>query len=153
MSNDRLVDFHPLPKGLYRGRKFRRLGTSAKLLLLIAHQFADDTEADGIVSDADFPILAGYAGLPPSCVDEAIAQMRAVGLLAATETADDFALVDFRGLSPEALARNRERGREKQRKRRAQQSDHQMYPGDNPRNTPGDNPGEFHDQEGEGDRE
>lgn len=118
MGNDQLKAFHPVPRGLHRDRRFRPLGSLAKLLLLEAHMFADDTESDGVLSESDLVAVAGLAGVPVMGIGATVQELLDSTLLATQSGNSLYSLTDFRGLSAEAHERNREKGREKMRRRR-----------------------------------
>ncbi len=113
MSGDRrLRSFHPIPAGLYRDRRYRRLSLTARVLLLDAHMLADDAEADGLVTTSDFSGLAGFGGIPLPDVAPAMDEMLDVGLLT-EEGGGEYLLTEFRGLSHERREELREGARQR----------------------------------------
>lgn len=131
MTNARLADFHPLPKGLARDRRYRRLSLAAARLLVDAHMTADETESDGLLDVAEFASLAALARIPASEVDGALAELVTAGFLA-LGAGDEYHITDFRGLSHEVRERHREAAREKKQRQRTAQPGYQMSPGDSP---------------------
>lgn len=123
--NERLADFHPLPKGLYRDKRYGKLSLSAARLLVDAHMLADDGESDGVATEAQFMALGAFAKLGGECVESAIAELINAEFLGEQDD-EEYALIGFRGLSHQEWERRRSEkaagravARERQRRRRA----------------------------------
>jgi len=128
-GNTQLVDFNPLPKGLYSERRFRRMTLAAKAVLFGMHQRADDREEDGFLDRGDVRIVLAEMGVEGDA-DRITAELASAGYVEVTDSGD-LLLVNFRGLGKESRDERRTRWREKKRRQRAQAS-----PNGVPRGTP-----------------
>jgi hypothetical protein len=132
VSNTRLGDFHPLPKGLPRDRRYRRLSLVAGRLLVDAHMHSDEIESDGLIDASEFASLAALARIPANEVPPAIAELATAGFITSDDEVE-YHLSDFRGLAHEVRQQKRAAARARQQKRRTRQPDYQMSQGNNRR--------------------